>query len=134
MNYFDKFENVVIFMISNNEFHLIFLRLVEIVFDDDEHVMFFFVIEISFTHDQKLNVARVLFSWSLHQRDQQVVKLIDQSRSFFDFVFVKTLISLSKNSLVDQMIEQSRECIHRSMISNVMNEIMFNVFSNEIVS
>ena len=62
MNHFDVFENVVIFMISNNEFYLISLKLVEIVFDDDKHIMFFFVIEISFIHDQKFNVARVLFS------------------------------------------------------------------------
>ena len=62
INHFEIVVDVVFLVISNNQFHLISLRHVVVVFIDDENVMLIFNVEVSFTHAQKFEIARVLFS------------------------------------------------------------------------
>ena len=85
MNHFEIAIDVVTFVISNNQFYLNFLDFIETVFRNDEQIMFCLKVEISFTHAQKLEIARVLFSNSLHQNDQQIVKSIDETKSLMTF-------------------------------------------------
>ena len=135
INQFDNFDDIVFFVISNNQFHLIFLTHVVIVFENDEQIAFvFLIIEILFIYEKKFEFARVLFSNLLHQRDQQIEKSIYRLHSFFDFVKIHNLLSMNKNSIIDKMIKQSINWIvYRLSFSFIVDKIMFDVCSNEIV-
>ena len=70
MNHFNNFVNIILFMISSNQFHLTFFEMIEVVFVNDENVTFDVrYIKISITHAEKFEFARVLFSNLLHQNN-----------------------------------------------------------------
>ena len=77
MNHLDDFADVVLFVVSSNQLYLIFSRLVEAVFAGDKHIVPLLFAEALFAYIQKLELARVLISNSLNQRNQQIVKTIN---------------------------------------------------------
>ena len=70
MNYFDVIADVVIFVISNDHLHLIFLRNIVVVFFDNEHVVILILFETSLAHVQKFKFTNVLILHLLHQCNQ----------------------------------------------------------------